>query len=111
MPLSPDAFGSGTTSLSTTIERALLRVAEEERLTPALRARLFDIAKGLSYRDIAAENSISINTVKTEIRSLLRNLGVRCRHEIEHAVDTAEIRISEGATEDHIHLFLRLRWE
>ncbi len=110
--MSPGAsYGSGTNSLSVTVAQALLRVAHEERLTPALRARLFDIAHGFSYGDIALHNDISVNTVKTEVRHLLRSLGVRCRHEIEHAVEAAEVRTAEGALEDHIHLFLRMRWE
>ena len=97
--------------LSATVEQALLRVADEARLTRVLRQRLIDIAQGATYSDIAVSYEISINTVKTEIRSLLRRLGVLCRHEIDHAVQSAEARTTQGASAHHIHLFLRMRWE
>jgi len=109
--LTPSTHRTATTSISDTVQKVLLRIAQEQHLTPALRARFFDIAGGLSYREIALQNDISINTVKTEIRNLLRGLGVRCRHEIESAVEAAEARVAEGASEGHTHLFLRLRWE
>ncbi|MCH8815082.1 MAG: hypothetical protein IH957_08325 [Chloroflexi bacterium] len=98
------------TQLSTTVEQALLRVADEARLTRVLRQRLIDIARGATYRDIAVSYEISINTVKTEIRHLLRRLGILCRHEIDHAVQSAEARTTDGASAEHIHLFLRRRW-
>lgn len=97
--------------LSATVEQALLRVADEARLTRILRQRLIDIAQGATYSDIAVSYEISINTVKTEIRHLLRRLGVLCRHEIDHAVQSAEARTTHGASAHHIHLFLRMRWE
>ncbi len=75
------------------------------------RHQLIDIAQGATYSDIAVSYELSINTVKTEIRQLLRRLGVLCRHEIDHAVQSAEARTMDGASADHIDLFLRMRWE
>lgn len=98
-------------AISSPVRRALARISDERCLTAALRSRLLDVATGLTYAGISRKHGITVNTVKTEIRQLLRQLGLYCRHEIDHAVDAAELRTEAGATEEHIRTFLRIRWE
>lgn len=97
--------------ISPAVRGALTQISDELGLTVALRCRLLDLASGLTYEGISRKHGITVNTVKTEIRQLLRRLGLYCRHEIDHAVDSAEVRIDAGASEAHVLTFLRLRWE
>jgi len=93
------------------VQEALGRIARDAGLTPALEARLIEIAAGLTYREIARRNRISVNTVKTEVRALLHALRAHCRHEIEDAAATAQARADDGATPDELYHFLLLRFE
>lgn len=52
-----------------------------------------------------------MNTVKTEARNLYRAIGVRCRHEVESAIDAAIWRCEAGATVEELYRFLVLRFE
>ena len=97
--------------ISSRMCQGLLRLSDEVRLTTALRSRLIDIACHRSYKEIAVRHDITVNTVKTQVRDLLRALGLDCRHEIEHAIRSAERRLQNGASEELILTFLRLRWE
>lgn len=90
---------------------ALKRIGKDAGLTPVLQARLMELAGGLRYEEIALRHHISMNTVKTEARSLYRAIGVRCRHEIEGAIEAALWRQNAGATTDDLYEFLRLRFE
>lgn len=99
------------TPLLSGVEEALERIAIKFKLTPVLRIRLFEIALGYSYSEIAAANGITVNTVKTEIGALLRRIGVMCRHEIEHAVWAAYKRCRRGASALELYQFLCIRFE
>lgn len=90
---------------------AIERMCIQYGLTRAQRERLLDIAAGRTYEKMSEVHRISMNTVKTEVRQLLRSIGVSCRHEIERAVRSAELRAGEGATAEQIQAFLQLRWE
>lgn len=98
-------------AISTPVHEALVRIADELHLTSALRGRLMDIAAGLTYQGISCKHGITVNIVKTEIRQLLQKLDLHCRHEIDHAIESAELRTESGATAEHIHSFLTIRWE
>lgn len=93
------------------VYHALGRVAEDARLTRVLELRLFEIAEGLRYEEIAGRHGLSMNTIKTQARSLYRAMGVRCRHEVESAIDAALWRSKAGATVEDLYTFLRLRFE
>ncbi len=93
------------------VYHALRRVAEDAHLTRILELRLFEIASGLRYEEIAGKNGLSMNTVKTEARALYRAIGVRCRHEVEGAINAAVWRSEAGATAADLHRFFRLRFE
>ena len=87
------------------------RVAEDARLTRVLELRLFEIAEGLRYKEIAGKHGLSMNTIKTEARSLYRAIGVRCRHEVEGAINAAIWRSEAGAAGEELYGVLRLRFE
>lgn len=72
-----------------------------EELTPARRRIAYSAAMGASAPDIAEEHGISVNTVKTQLRAVYRQLGVRSRAELAAALDgiTAASRGDE-ASED-----------
>ena len=93
------------------VDQALKRICCDIRLTPVLEMRFLEIARGLKYEDITRRHGISINTVKTEARILYRSIGVRCRHEVEGAVEAATSRAEAGATVGELYGFLRLRFE
>ncbi len=95
----------------TAVYDALRRVAEDARLTRVLELRLFEIAEGLRYEEIAGKHGLSMNTIKTQARGLYRAIGVRCRHEVESAIDAAIWRSEAGATVEELYRFLRLRFE
>jgi len=97
--------------LSDRVKRVLKQIGQEARLTPVLATRLLEIAEGMSYREIARRNDISVNTVKTEGRILLESLRLRARCQIEDAARAAELRARSGAELEEIHAFLRLRSE
>lgn len=105
------ALESPTRNNIATVYQALRQVAEDARLTRVLQLRLFEIAAGLRHEDIAGKHGLSMNTVKTEARSLYRAIGVRCRHEIESALNAAIWRSEGGANSEEIHEFLCLRLE
>lgn len=62
---------------------------EADRLTPAELAVLRELPSLLSLREIAAARAVSINTVKTHLRSIYRKLGVEGRRD---AVETGRRR-------------------
>jgi DNA-binding NarL/FixJ family response regulator len=55
---------------------------EVEQLTPREREVLRLIARGYSYREVAAELFISVKTVETHVSSVLRKLQLSSRHEL-----------------------------
>jgi DNA-binding NarL/FixJ family response regulator len=93
------------------VHDALRAIAKDRRLSPVLEQRLFDLAVGMSYRDMSDAYGISMNTVKTEVRFVLRNVGVACSHELQSAFASAAIRAHEGATAQEIYDFLCMRWD
>jgi DNA-binding NarL/FixJ family response regulator len=93
------------------VQESLGRIARDAGLAQCLETRLLEIAEGLTYAQIAHRHSISVNTVKTEVRALLRALGAHCRHEIEDAVAAARSRAEDGATPDELYRFLLVRFE
>ena len=60
-------------------EQSLATAAEVERLTARERETLARIATGMSNADIAREMQISLNSVKSYIRSAYRKTGVQSR--------------------------------
>ncbi len=108
---SGSSLATPTSNNFAAVYHALRRVAEDARLTRVLELRLFEIAEGLRYEEIAGKNGLSINTIKTEARSLYRAIGVRCRHEVEGATNAAISRSEAGATAEDLHRFFRLRFE
>jgi LuxR family transcriptional regulator, maltose regulon positive regulatory protein len=54
---------------------------EADRLTPGELAVLRELPSLLSLREIAAARAVSVNTVKTHLRSIYRKLGVEGRRE------------------------------
>lgn len=93
------------------VERALLRLAADLRLTSALTQRLVEVASGLSRRQISELHGTSANTVKAQVSALLGSLGVTCCHEVRDAARAACARAQAGAGEDEVLAFLRLRFE
>ncbi len=71
----------GTDAASSLVERASAeeRLGRDVGLTPAEVVTLRLIAKGLSNEEIARELYLSVNTIKTRIRSTYRRLGVQHR--------------------------------
>ncbi len=71
----------GTDAASSPVERASVeeRLGRDVGLTPAEVVTLRLIAKGLSNEEIAQELYLSVNTIKTRIRSTYRRLGVQHR--------------------------------
>jgi DNA-binding NarL/FixJ family response regulator len=55
---------------------------EVEQLTPREREVLRLIARGYSYREVAADLFISVKTVETHVSSVLRKLQLSSRHEL-----------------------------
>jgi DNA-binding CsgD family transcriptional regulator len=107
-PFASDASGCEGWQL---VERALLILAAEAGMTAALKSRLLEVARGLSYRQMAELHGISINTIKSEIRTKLGLLGTTCCHEIRDASVAARAQAQAGAGEDDIRTFLSLRFE
>jgi DNA-binding NarL/FixJ family response regulator len=61
-------------------------------LTPREEQVLAALADGLSYKQIAGELGISIDTVRSHIRSLYRKLDVHCVAEAVRAALTGRFR-------------------
>lgn len=80
-------------------------------LAPVARQRLHELAFGLSYKEIATNHGITLNTVKTEVRRLWAVLGIDCRHELDHAVRSAYLRAAAGQSVLEVSDFLLLRLE
>ena len=55
---------------------------ELDQLTPREREVLRLIARGYSYKEVAARLSISVKTVETHVSSVLRKLQLSSRHEL-----------------------------
>jgi DNA-binding NarL/FixJ family response regulator len=69
-----DAF-AGTIEVAQ-VDDDLDRLTERERQVMRL------IARGYSYREVAAELFISVRTVETHVSSVLRKLQLSSRHEL-----------------------------
>ena len=69
------------------VARRLRAAGEPAELTPARRRIAYAAARGASAPVIAGENGISVNTVKTQLRAVYRQLGVRSRTELAAALD------------------------
>ena len=84
------------------LEAALGRIAASglDELTPAELRVLRLLPSHLSYRQIAAELTVSPNTVKTQIRSAYLKLGVSSRHEAVEACRAAGIEQLVAPRED-----------
>ncbi len=93
------------------VERVLLALADDAGMTLTLETRLLEVARGLSYRQIADLHDISLNTVKTQVNSVLGSMGVSCCHEIRDASTAAGSRAQAGDSRDEVARFLRLRFE
>lgn len=89
----------------------LVRLSNEAGLTPALERCLIDLGLGLSNQDIASKHGITVNTVKTEVKTLYRELDLDCRHEISRAVRRAQLRLQGGARVEHVEAILRVGFE
>jgi len=76
--------------MSLELNHSLLHVVLEDfstgwHLTPTL-ARIFvEVGSGLTNRQIADRNDVTINTVKTEVSHLLAALSIESRAEIRAA--------------------------
>jgi DNA-binding NarL/FixJ family response regulator len=70
-----DAFGVGSGETAETTE-------ELDRLSAREQEVMRLIARGFSYRDVAAELFISPKTVETHVSSVLRKLQLSSRHEL-----------------------------
>jgi len=93
------------------VEHELRLIARDYGLTRTLEKRLVEIAQGLTNSQIAQRHGISNNTVKTQVRQLLRQLALGSRREIENAARAAAQRADNGASQQAIGAFLRLRFE
>lgn len=93
------------------VERVLSDLADASSLSPVLKVRLIEIARGLTYQEIAQRHQISRNTVKTEVSAVLSKVGVSCRHEIQDTAAAAASRFEAGAAHDEVIHFMRLRFE
>ena len=91
--------------------RMVAKLGGEAGLTPALERRFQELALGLSNQEIAVEHGITVNTVKTQVRTLLRILDLDCRHEIVHAVRGAQARLQERMPCQQVEALLRLTLE
>ena len=58
--------------------------SELDQLTPREREVLRYIARGYTYRDIAAELTISVKTVESHVSSVLRKLQLSNRHQLSN---------------------------
>ncbi|MDE3064785.1 MAG: response regulator transcription factor [Acidobacteriota bacterium] len=74
-----DAFSESDPGLA-----ALSGDPELDQLTPRERQVLRLIARGYSYKDIAAELAISVKTVESHVSSVLRKLQLSNRHQLTH---------------------------
>ncbi|UNX54274.1 response regulator transcription factor [Georgenia sp. TF02-10] len=70
-----DAFGTGATDLA-------VRDDELDRLSAREREVMRLIARGYTYKEVAAELFISIKTVETHVSAVLRKLQLSSRHEL-----------------------------
>jgi len=93
------------------VESALLALAADAGMTPTLKTRLLEVASGFPHRRIAELHGISLNTVKTQINAMLESMGASCCHEIRDDAVAASARFQNGAREDDVTEFLRLRLE
>lgn len=89
----------------------LAKLGRRSGLTPALQQRLIELGMGLSNREVAMKHGITVNTVKTQVRILLRMLDLDCRHEIAHAVRGALARLQDGVPVEQVEAILRLNLE
>ncbi|MBO0985142.1 LuxR family transcriptional regulator [Rathayibacter sp. SD072] len=65
-------------------------------LSPVHREIAFSAAQGATLADIADERGVSVNTVKTQLRTVYRRLGVRSRSELAAALDGVRAPRSEA---------------
>lgn len=89
--------------------RALAKLGREVRLTPTLERRLFELGLGLSNQEIATRNGITVNTVKTEVRTLFGKLDLDCRHEIQRAVRRTLVSLERGMEAEEVEGAVRCR--
>lgn len=83
-----DVVGGGS-PMSSLISRMVVRSLQElsprhpdlEKLTGQEWKVLFGLDKGLSYKAIAAEHNVSIDTIRSQVRSIYRKLQVHTRTE------------------------------
>ncbi len=80
------------------LQVALRRLGREMGLTPVLEDRLVEVAAELKNRDIADRNGITVNTVKTEIRQILRVFDLCCRHQISRAYAKTQSLLTQQST-------------
>lgn len=80
------------------LESLLNFLIEGVSLTPTLRHRLVEVASGMGNSEIAETNSVSINTVRSEVRCLLTCIGLRCRHQLQLLSD--QLRFAKGSKSD-----------
>lgn len=64
-----------------------------ERLTPRERLILASLGRQRSIREIAAENFISPNTVKTHVKNIYRKLGIQTRAEAASAAHIFDVAL------------------
>lgn len=70
-----DAFGTGATDLA-------VHDDELDRLSAREREVMRLIARGYTYKEVAAELFISVKTVETHVSAVLRKLQLSSRHEL-----------------------------
>jgi RNA polymerase sigma factor (sigma-70 family) len=71
-----DAFGAQTQNTTATVDDDLDKLSAREQEVMRL------IARGYTYREVAAELFISIKTVETHVSAVLRKLQLSSRHEL-----------------------------
>lgn len=83
----------------TEFEAGVLALCRQRSLSPVLQIRLAQLGSGLSNAEITAASSVSINTVKSELKTLFRQLGIEGRSEVRaafrasrHGRDRDEVR-------------------
>jgi len=94
---------SGNSPISTSVARYIIAVVQqtetkvgtEEILTKREMDILWGIAKGFTYKDVAARLGISSNTVPTHIKNIYRKLEVNSRSEaVFEAIQRGLIKLS-----------------
>ena len=92
-------------------DSVLQKLARDAKLTPTLIRRLREVSQGMTYKEIARANDISVNTVKTQVGQVLSTMGLTSRYEIENALRAARLRAGDGASEADLLAFFRTRFE